>query len=137
MLAQSFKAAEDLGLTDLQYDALRQTLVAMETGLVEHVKVDQMKTRRAGTVRGVIGKFNMAFWRANMRCGTVACLGGTAEMISGTKPGTLFGSLTSPALHELFHPSGGFEWENISVDQAARALRNYLTTGEPNWEEAL
>jgi hypothetical protein len=41
-----------------------------------------------------------------------------------------------PALAELFAPEG-FSWHVITPEQAAAALRNYLTLGEPRWGDVL
>jgi len=41
-------------------------------------------------------------------------------------------------LSQLFWPMhAGAPFLDITPGQAAAALRNYLTTGEPNWKEAL
>lgn len=76
----------------------------------------------------------MENWCAEDDCGTVACIGGTAEMV-----GDVSFSKYTLELMKLFFPN---RWllltmSTITVEQAAQALRNYLTTGTPDWESIL
>jgi hypothetical protein len=132
MLAQSFKPAAELGITEPQRDALMKTLVLLETGKLVH-------TTRYASARGprpFTGHFNMKRWGLEPTdCGTVACIGGTAEIISGIN---FFDCLYDPGLHELFYAQGSRkEMRDITPAQAATALRSYLTTGNANWAEAV
>lgn len=132
MLAQNFKTAEELGLTEPQLDALRKTLVLLETGKLTHAK---RITGPAPVSKDFSALFNMVWWANAHPCGTVACIGGTAELIGGV----CFGDyLLNKALHELFEPRElKCDWGEITPAQAATALRSYLTTGSANWSEAL
>lgn len=131
MLAQSFMAAVDLKITEAQRDALIKTLVLMETGKLQYVEV----TGKIGSFRKTrkfTGHFNMRSWRDEIKgCGTVACIGGTAEMI-----GNVDFDHIPDGLYQLFFTmyrrNGDGVIQDITVEQASRALRNYLTTGKPD-----
>ena len=129
MLAQSFKTAAELGLAQVEVQALIAVLRMLERGDISH------------------DEFHMGHFKHE--CKTPACICGWAHHVSG---GRAFPELTaklgpmivyrrfteSPAVIALFRltstrGSGG----DITAAQAAVALRNYLTEGEPRWEEAL
>jgi hypothetical protein len=137
MLAQNFKTAADLGISDAELDALIKVLGMLERGEITE------------------NHFHMArFW---MECGTVGCLCGWANQISG---GAAFPELNAStteislffrmpdAARALFTMGMGSDSPertglNVFVQRRARphhaatALRSYLTTGEANWAEAL
>lgn len=118
MLAQNFMKPEALGISEAEIAALISVLGMMER---EEIEVD------------------MREW--GHPCGTVHCIGGWARAISSQDH---FHSARRPKnLEALFYPScfvvngklvNGFI---ATRRQAAIALRNYLTTGEPRWPEAL
>jgi len=127
MLAQNFKTARELGLADAEVDALVTVLRMLERGEIAR---DQ---------------FHMGQFRH--QCRTPACICGWAHHVSG---GTAFPELSSQygpmmlyrrlskSLVGLFRltsarGSGG----EITPAQAAIALRNFLTHGEPRWAEAM
>jgi hypothetical protein len=127
VLAQHFKTAEELGLSDVELGALITVLRMLERGDIAQAQ------------------FHMGLFRHE--CRTPACICGWAHHITG---GRAFPELTaqcgplllyrrsSKALAELFRltaarGSGG----DIGPAQAAIALRNYLTHGEPRWDEAM
>lgn len=127
MLAQNFKTAKELGLADAEVEALITVLGMLERGDIARAE------------------FHMGHFRHE--CRTPACICGWAHHISG---GQAFPELTvhlgpillyrrfSKSIVELFRltaarGSGG----DITPAQAAIALRNYLTHGEPRWAEAV
>jgi len=127
MLAQNLKTARELGLADVEADALVTVLGMLERGEIAR---DQ---------------FHMGQFRH--QCRTPACICGWAHHVSG---GTAFPELSSQygpmmlyrrlsnSLVGLFRltsarGSGG----EITPAQAAIALRNFLTHGEPRWAEAM
>jgi hypothetical protein len=135
MLAQSFMSAADLEITEPQLSALQKTLVLLETGKLEHCPTDErIRSFSLGSAVPVFcGKFNMTDWWADHPCGTVACIGGTAEIIGGVD----FAEYP-PNLHHLFHPYRiGADWDAITPTQAATALRSYLTIGDARWDLAV
>lgn len=144
MLAQNFKTADDLGITDEQKDALIKTLVLLETEKLRHYNPEGEYISvtndwfEAGIEPRFDGNFNLGTWASQQECGTVCCLGGTAEAISGV---SFRGWMDSEncALRDLFAPySISCErWRDITTSQAATALRSYLTTGKAQWKLAV
>jgi hypothetical protein len=132
MLAQNFKTAKELGLAGVELDALVTVLRMLER---EDIKPEQ---------------FHMGYVQhVQHECKTPACICGWAYHVSG---GRAFSELSAqhgsfllyrrfdnhPAIVDLFRMtsargSGG----EITPAQAAIALRNFLTHGEPRWAEAV
>lgn len=134
MLAQSFQSAADLGITELQKEALRKTLVLLETGKLRLVPMGGTP-EYADQPSVFSGQFNMNQWRAENECGTICCIGGTAELIGGVdmRPRSHNGRLIG-----LFYPDiDCLVWASITPAQAARALRSFLTTGDAKWQETV
>lgn len=131
MLAQNFKSAEDLDIPEALKQALIKTLVLFETGKITHRLIPEDPC--IGDGMDFDGKFNMQIWSTEWpECGTIACIGGITEMVSGINIGWV-----PDSLQNLFSPDRipFREWARITPEQAARAIRSYLTTGEANWEE--
>ena len=142
MLAQNFKSAADLEITGAQKDALIKTLVLLETDRIQHVDVTK---RRFDSTKPIEfdGMFSMACWGSIAHeCGTVACIGGTAEIVGKVSFGnpTTHDASLAPGLYELFYARKiihSYDWNKINTAQAARALRSYLTTGDARWDLAV
>lgn len=117
MLAQNFKTPNALGIEDAGFEALVKVL-----GMLEREEIPAEN-------------FRMEFWNEKFSCGTVHCIGGWAQAVAATKE--IFNTCTA-GLGDLFYPRPGCEsaWR-ASRAQAAVALRNYLTSGEPRWHEAM
>ena len=125
MLARSFLSASDLGISEVEREALITTLFAFE--------------------RGEISNFTMRHFRET--CGTPACICGWANYFSGGRAfaevSSMSGVLATKRLHGrlprqlqyLFDIQGFPEQAAATPTQAAAALANYLTRGEPHWEE--
>lgn len=147
MLAQNFMTAEALGITEKQRDALIKTLALMDSGKLSHTtSYGAYHPQEHGFPgpRAFTGHFNMSEWGYRSDCGTVACIGGTAELLAGERlfspPNTLIRTHLPPLLQDLFYPAARTlldSWDEITVEQAAMALRSYLTVGHPHWELAL
>lgn len=129
MLAQNFKTAAELGISEIEWSSLVATLFALQ--------------------RGEVGGLNMGMYRHD--CGTPACLCGWAHHLSEGR-----------AFPELANVRGFFGHDRTNeelaqrlprelsalfgitlstvprptTDQAAIALRGYLTTGRQAWAEA-
>lgn len=131
---QNFKSAADLGITETQASALQKTLVLLETGKLR--RVDSCPD--GAEMKKFSGQFNMCNWSAAGDCGTIACIGGTAELIGDVSFGYIY-DLNNNSLKELFLPStiSISSWDGITPDQAATALRSYLTTGDARWDLAV
>lgn len=123
MLAQNFKTPTDLRITDKEFDALTKVLGMLERAEIwpEHLNMERID------------------------CGTAACMMGWARRIGGSE---LFATedMEEGPLSELFMFAGMDEisdpaWvkrrQNVTPSQAAVALRNFLTHGEPRWDEAV
>jgi hypothetical protein len=127
VLAQNIKTAEELGLAEIEVEALVTVLRMLE--------------------RGDIAREQFHMGRFRHECKTPACICGWAHHISRGRAFSELASACGPiilhrrasrALNDLFRltqarDSGG----EITPAQAAVALRNYLTHGEPRWAEAL
>lgn len=140
MLAQSFMAAEQLGLRPEHREALVKTLGYLERGEVEQLDFSDYRTFRV-RVQGIKDRFNMAYWSTELSCGTVRCLGGTAEMLGKLRYCVLAEVAgDNPELSNLLYVSGvaqSVDLRTITITEAAQALRNYLTTGKARWYEIL
>lgn len=126
MLARSFKTAADLGITEQEHGALVAVLYMLERGEI------------------AAREFNMEkIGYPNLKCKTPGCILGWARAVANLP---LFEEKTQ-GVKELFLYKGresylmivgsGRSVSSIQPEQAAHALSNYLTTGEPNWSEAL
>ncbi len=136
MLAQSCLSADDLGITEPQCEALKKTLVLLETGGLVHADVDRSKPL-VDLQPSFAGLFNLSAWCAEGSCGTIACIGGTAELIGNVSFGNWSFS-DNAALINLCAPiKKVFSWDDVTPTQAARALRSYLNCGDAKWAEAL
>ena len=136
MLAQNFKTPAELCLNDHEFAALQTLLGMLERGEIPHHKVGPL------TLDPELTCFDMTDWH----CGSAACLGGWAEHL-GKLPRM---SLSARAdrhkgMYDLFYPDGPDghgvipfrRLQGVTPSQAAIALRNFLTHGEPRWSEAL
>lgn len=123
MLAQNFKTAEDLGITEAKVGALIKVLGRLERGELNH-------SFEINTPTG----FNMANYFATAECGTIGCIAGWADSILPERE-HFMGVPWKDKLAELFH--GGENPRSVTPEQAAIALRSYLTTGEARWDLAV
>ncbi len=124
MLAQNFKSAEELGLTEKGYRGLIKVLGMLEREELVH-SPEPYRSR-------IPNGFNMrACWNESA-CGTVGCIGGWAGFYNNR--GWVAGNVLpgEANLHELFCPIG-YDRSNYTVEQAAHALRTYLVTGHAEW----
>lgn len=137
MLAQSFKSADELGITKPQRDALCKTLVLLETDKLVHVTARAQSS--CSDNPQFSGHFNMSLWAAEYDCGTVCCIGGTAQLVGDTDFGQWWAFSDNWGLKNLFAPPQirCSNWEMITPAQAATALRSYLTIGDAKWHEAV
>lgn len=137
MLAQNLKTPTDLGIKDEEFDALVTVLRMLER---EEITYAPCK----GADHDLYSKpqfFNMLNVDGIGPCGTTGCLVGWARLIANdhrlfTERRDLDGHLNT-----LFMMGGTSTWtkfismNDVQPSQAAIALRNYLTYGEPRWAE--
>jgi len=137
MLAQSFKTADELEITEAQKAALMKVLVLLETEKLVHVAAGLIYAKSEPKFAG---QFNMNQWRGENHCGTICCIGGTAELVGNLERHEFHDAACEKnvELRHLFYPtSAAIDWESITPAQAAIALRSYLTTGDSHWELAV
>jgi hypothetical protein len=128
MLAQNFLDAGVLGISPMAQAALIKVLGMLERGELHHC-------RRGDDIRP--NGFNLANHRVELACGTVACIAGWADIVARPRRLNLLRQAArSTALAELCAPES-FCWHAVTPEQAASALRNYLTLGEPRWQDAI
>jgi hypothetical protein len=125
MLARSFLSATDLGISEVERDALVATLFAFERGEIEN--------------------FTMRHFRET--CGTPACICGWANHFSEERAfaevSSMSGTVATKRLYArlpkqlqyLFDIQGLPQQSGATQAQAAAALSNYLALGEPRWDE--
>lgn len=132
---KEFLSAKELGINPKQRKALILVYREMKSGRLR--KAEQNINWSGVSFSPLEGDmFNMATWSLELSCGTVCCMGGTAERLYGKivfrdyHPGGI-GAQINKELNDLFYPKPNIE--KITVDQAMAALRGYLTTGKPDW----
>jgi hypothetical protein len=127
---KEFRSAEALSIREDWRAALIKTLAFMESGAMVRIPLKEITPEVFECGPRL---FNMAEWG----CGTVGCIGGTAEAIGRVQfTGYSTGYSPNGALYNLFFPRHP-EYDDITLSQASRALRNYLTTGSAQWESIL
>jgi hypothetical protein len=142
MLAQQFLSHDALGIEQVDRDALIAVLGMLERKELVHWRDPDEAPISNG--------FNMAALISGRECGTVGCICGWAHVASrGRAFQALAASARAPdwsesisrmpeALKDLF----GFGLPDRqlcgrTVTQSAEALRNYLTTGDAQWDDVL
>lgn len=132
MLASSFLSADQLSLSPGEHAALIGVLGMLERDELRHVSIDEDYGDYV-----IQGAFNMG----TFGCGSVHCIGGWADRICGTdfRSLSLLSDQGNIRLYELLFGDidSAVELEDITVAQAAEALRNYLTTGNARWLQVL
>lgn len=129
MLARNFKTSAELNILPWELNAAITVLGMLERGEIHHV-FDIAK------VEGQC--FNMGCTVYEIECGTIACIGGWMALVGGLKGSEVLryvnGRGSSRALKSLFY---GCIAEEVKISQAAEALCNFLTTGDPKWDEVV
>jgi hypothetical protein len=127
MLAQSFLTAVDLGLSDIEHKSLVTVLGMLERG---EIREEQFSMATTGAPAW--------FHNTAAACRTPACICGWARHVAGVTP-RLFDNMRNykPGLRNLFQMAGnlqdGLPHDIHDPEEAAIALRAYLTTGRPVW----
>lgn len=145
MLARNLKPAAELGLSDTEHSALVAVLGFLEREEAKH-RIDPYKKLPGNG-------FNMDAVGSKSDCGTCACIMGWARIMTGDEdlfyrcnlheqsPGVdglrdLFLFKCTPVFDGIFKKDAS-NVRNVTLEQGAAALRNYLTLGEPRWAEVL
>ena len=142
MLAPNYKTATELGISEKLHGALILVKGMLERDEIVHATrdydVDDYPLPEAAPE---VWKFNMSDWRTKVTfaggpCGSVACIGGSCEWLLKER----LSDADEDRAMELFYPhevGSSSNWSEITPAQAARAIGNFLTTGEPKWREAV
>lgn len=121
----SFKTAEELELVPQFYEGLIRTLVLLEAGEIEY----QVSRTSVATTDGLTG-LNMG----HHACGTVGCFLGWGQKLGGLKFCDACSTRSTDPFVRLIKPK---DWHSnpsqYTPERCAKALRAYLTTGEPDW----
>lgn len=123
MLAQNLKTAVELKIPEKLYGALLQVLGLLER---EEIPKSLFSMRHISGPRIVNDE----------KCGTAGCIAGWCEAVS---EGSYRYNRTPRALEMLFYPNHvpNEVAYGATREQAAFALRTYLTTGKDGWKEAM
>ena len=134
MLAQNFKTCKDLRIPADEHGALIKIL-----GLLEREELEWIDFREPIYPKGNF--FNMSTVERTNECGSVACIGGWVQILLHKRVGGVRGLIErcrTRDLQDLYFPPGREDKFNlITAYDAAAALRNYLTLGEPRWDDVL
>lgn len=139
MLAQNFKSAADLKLSDQEQRALVTVLGMLERDEIRYHEACD-RGEYGGIPKTAPAAFNMSHFFAAADCGTVACIGGWAVLVGNLDRRIIDKRFDIPGLGDLFDPYcalGAGRIHNITTSQAATALRSYLTTGDARWDLAV
>jgi len=145
MKTETFLSANKLGLLDIFYDGLKQTLFNLEHEIYEETPIKVISRLafgncpRAGFSMAVFKRQYVHRGYETVECNTVACIAGWAatyaDMDNGAI-GSMMDHMTSDQkwrFRYLMQPPG-FEIHNFTQKQAAYALRTYLETGNARWQ---
>jgi len=125
-----FLSANKLKLSDDQRAALIKTLEMLEGNQLYHSTYSTGSAPANGKY-----PFNMSHWGGH--CGTVCCIGGTAQWVLGKHVD--MSTFCGEPLDALFFPNHLKlpDWSHLTPEVAAIALRTYLETGKEDWRGAL
>lgn len=124
MLAQNFKTADALDISNAELAALIKVLGMLER--CELVDVEQNTGCNNGFNIGTQGK----------GCGTPACIGGWAATLMDIEQMPYVDSYMKRDDHMLRKLYWGYPDVATTVE-AAIALRSFLTVGDPRWDLAV
>jgi hypothetical protein len=123
MLAQTFKTAEELRISERLYKALVEVYWLL---VDERIPAKLFDMRMIGSPQ-IVNKHC---------CGSAGCLLGWAMAVDTS----LTGQYEHDAIGRLFYPEDGLTTMppyTANRAQAARALYNYLTSGKADWRGAM
>lgn len=125
-----FKTPKQLGVSEEQFCAIMKAAEALQSGKLEQTPVG------VPTLPGLT--FDMSHWKCRHECGTVCCIGGSAEILSGLTYGSLNKIADrNPGLKSLFFPREVLSWGSITPEMAAKAVINWAKTGNPQWKKVM
>ena len=147
MFADNFKRPTDLHITDDEFQSLVKVMRMLEREEVPWSKKVSDDALQPDQPKA----FQMVLMECETECGSACCIMGWARFLMKDRDLFILRPMSEP-LKDLFALGGGggdgkthVSWwaraqygtGNIKPDQAATAIRNYLRTGSPQWDEAL
>lgn len=136
MLAQNFQSASDLDISEQEHAALITVLGMLERNeLVHHIAPIIGESGFAPTIPN---GFNMECSGAQTDCGTMACIGGWVAILMGRRDKFInqYVNTRNPN-SKIGRLYWGCTGSATTVEQAATALRNFLTDGDARWNEVI
>jgi hypothetical protein len=140
-----------IGISQRHLDALLWVRKKLASGELRHYTVDEFYKCRHAFENGIADledhnsegphAFNMREARDQTDCGTVACIGGwmTIQLNLTGDDKEWFDLWENRVLDDLFRPCCGIDWDDITVEQAIRAIDNFTihSPGMPRWCDAV
>ena len=130
--------AEQLGITQAEYEALLSVRDDLANGRLCHISLKKLEALMESAdydwYESDATMFNMHEWS----CGTAACIGGWMELKLGNRG--YFASdhrQSEKSLNDLFYKFPGFNSQDKdpTPEEAVRAIDRYLTNGPKNpWQ---
>lgn len=148
MLAQNFKTALDLQITEIEKQSLIKVM-----GMIERDEIVVVRRLQSDTPKGAYLHMP-AIKRIDEQCGSVGCICGWANIVSD---GQAFPEINrqsgSPTVHDMLNGHRTHAIQDLfgitdssnrliskmgeSKDNVVQAIRNYLTIGEAKWGSIL
>lgn len=130
---------KELGISIKEMNALRKVRDGLREGRFRHVTSPELD--EDAKVKKDKPLFNMEKACATgYECGTVACIGGWVALqmkIAPEEAAKYVYDGRSTSLDKLYFPDVVKEWDLITPKKAAKAIDNFLTTGDPQWRKVV
>lgn len=130
----NFMSAKELRVSAEEHIALQQVLKMLESGEIQDI--DPIKPIRFQPVpKGLF----MSSTGCQTACGTAACIGGWVATLMDVDPAYYVWDYGSDGKYR-HKPLRQLYFGNLGITpskQAAQALRNFLTKGNPDWKDVM
>lgn len=129
MAPREFKTARQLRIKQKEYNALVKVLYMLEGG--ELVDTRAVSPNSKPPKNG----FNMGVEHLEIRCGTVACIGGWMAVFMNEDDPTYY--VVKFLIEDSSSPLKQLFWANTTAKsaKAARTIRHFLRTGDVDWNQ--
>lgn len=133
------KTAKQLGLSRKEHNALVKIQDGLASGRYKHIKRDADYNWPEYKGKKPLFNMNQACTKGHS-CGTVACIGGWMALEMKMSPQEaadfVFNVRSGVPKYRLFYPEDVVDdWDEITPKKAARAIGNFLETGDPQWDK--
>jgi hypothetical protein len=130
-----FLPASRLGLEERHRVALILVLEAHERGELRDVDYGNVNALLPNSVTAKFsGNFSMTTWMRSYECGTICCIGGTAELLGCLERGELKRLVDGDSGHVLFDLFYPDRIGCYGLAEAMRVLEGFLMRGVVEWE---